>query len=50
MTGPYHYKRAEEILAEIEATNAASEETESYCQDLWIKIFYAASGSAASPS
>ena len=28
MTGPYHYKRAEEILAEIEATNAVSNETE----------------------
>jgi hypothetical protein len=26
MTGPYHYKRAEEILAEIEATNAVSKE------------------------
>jgi hypothetical protein len=28
MTGPYHYKRAGEILAAIEATNAASDETE----------------------
>ena len=28
MTGPYHYKRAEEILAEIEAANAVSNETE----------------------
>jgi hypothetical protein len=28
MTGPYHYKRAEEILNEIEAANAASDETE----------------------
>jgi len=28
MTGPYHYKRAEEILAEIEATNAVSKGTE----------------------
>jgi hypothetical protein len=28
MTGPYHYRRAEEILAEIEATNALSNETE----------------------
>ena len=26
MTGPYHYKRAEEILAEIEAANAVSNE------------------------
>jgi hypothetical protein len=23
MTGPYHYKRAEEILAEVEAADAA---------------------------
>jgi hypothetical protein len=28
MTGPHHYKRAEEILAEIEAANAVSNETE----------------------
>jgi hypothetical protein len=28
MTGPYHCKRAEEILAEIEATNAVSNETD----------------------
>ena len=28
MTGPYHYKRAEEILAEIEAANAAPDQTE----------------------
>lgn len=28
MTAPYHYKRAEEILAEIEAANAASNETQ----------------------
>ncbi len=28
MTGPCHYKRAEEILAEIEAKNAVSDETE----------------------
>jgi hypothetical protein len=28
MTGPYHYRRAEEILAEIEAPNALSNETE----------------------
>jgi hypothetical protein len=28
MTGPYHYKRAEEILAEIDTTNALSNETE----------------------
>jgi hypothetical protein len=28
MTGPYHYKRAEEILAEIQATNAASNEAD----------------------
>jgi hypothetical protein len=28
MTGPYHYKRAEEILAEIEATEAVSNETD----------------------
>ena len=28
MTGPYHYSRAEEILAEIEATPALSDETE----------------------
>ena len=28
MTGPYHYSRAEEILAEIEATNALSNEAE----------------------
>jgi hypothetical protein len=28
MTGPYHYKRAEEILAEIEAANAVSNATE----------------------
>jgi hypothetical protein len=27
MTGPYHYKRAEEILAEIEAANAVSNDT-----------------------
>jgi hypothetical protein len=26
MTGPYHYSKAEEILAEIEATNALSNE------------------------
>jgi hypothetical protein len=26
MTGPYHYERAEEILAEIEAANAVSSE------------------------
>jgi hypothetical protein len=26
MMGPYHYKRAEEILAEIEATNAVANE------------------------
>ena len=26
MTGPFHYKKAEEILAEIQATNAASEQ------------------------
>jgi len=28
MTGPYHYRRAEEILGEIEATNAVSEEAD----------------------
>ena len=28
MTGPYHYMRAEEILAEIESTNAVSNETD----------------------
>jgi hypothetical protein len=28
MTGPYHYRRADEILAEIEATNALSIQTE----------------------
>jgi len=28
MTGPCHYRRAEEILAEIEAENALSSETE----------------------
>jgi hypothetical protein len=28
MTGPYHYKRAEDILAEIEAANAGSNGTE----------------------
>jgi hypothetical protein len=28
MTGPCHYRRAEEILAEIEATNVLSNETE----------------------
>ena len=28
MTGPYHFKRAEEILAEIEATNAVSNKTD----------------------
>ena len=28
MTGPYHYKRAEEILAEIQAANAVSDEAE----------------------
>ena len=28
MTGPYHYKRVREILAEIEATNAVSNETD----------------------
>lgn len=28
MTGPHHYSRAEEILAEIETTNALSNETE----------------------
>jgi hypothetical protein len=28
MTGPYHYKRAEEILAEIEATNSVPNRTE----------------------
>jgi hypothetical protein len=28
MTGPYHYSKAEEILAEIEATNDFSNETE----------------------
>jgi hypothetical protein len=27
MTGPYHYKRAEEILAEIETANAVSDKT-----------------------
>ena len=27
MTGPYHYSKAEEILAEIERTPAQSEET-----------------------
>jgi hypothetical protein len=28
MTGPYHYKRAEEILAEIQATHAVPDGTE----------------------
>ena len=28
MTGPYHYKRAEEILAEIEAADAVPDGTE----------------------
>jgi hypothetical protein len=28
MTGPYHYKRAEEILAEIEAADAVPGGTE----------------------
>jgi hypothetical protein len=28
MTGPYHFKRAEEILDEIKATNAVSNETD----------------------
>jgi hypothetical protein len=28
MTGPYHYNRAEEILAEIQAANAASKQTD----------------------
>jgi hypothetical protein len=28
MTGPYHYKRAEEILAQIEAANAVPGGTE----------------------
>ncbi len=28
MTGPCHYRRAEEILAEIEAASALSDETE----------------------
>ena len=28
MTGPYHYKKAEEILAEIEATNAVPDEAD----------------------
>ena len=28
MTGPYHYSKAEEILAEIEAANALPNETE----------------------
>ena len=28
MTGPYHYKRAEEILAEIQAKNAVSNVTD----------------------
>ena len=28
MTGPYHYKKAEEILAEIEAADAAPDATE----------------------
>ena len=28
MTGPYHYKRAEEILAKIQATNAVSNEAD----------------------
>jgi hypothetical protein len=28
MTGPHHYSKAEEILAEIEAANALSNETE----------------------
>ena len=28
MMGPYHYKRAEEILAEIKATSAVSNETD----------------------
>ena len=27
MTGPYHYKSAEEILAEIQAANTVSNET-----------------------
>jgi hypothetical protein len=28
MTGPYHYKRAEEILAEVEAADAVADGTE----------------------
>jgi len=28
MTGPYHYKRAEDMLAEIEAANAVSNQAE----------------------
>ena len=28
MTGPYHYNKAEEILAEIQAANAASNQTD----------------------
>jgi hypothetical protein len=28
MTGPYHYKRAEEILAQIEVAHAAPDGTE----------------------
>ena len=28
MTGPYHYSKAEEILAEIEAANALSSQAE----------------------
>jgi hypothetical protein len=28
MTGPYHYKRAEDILAEIETANAVPNRTE----------------------
>jgi hypothetical protein len=28
MTGPYHYKRAEEILAEVEAADAVPDGTE----------------------
>ncbi len=28
MTGPYHYRRAEEILAEVEAADAVPDGTE----------------------
>jgi hypothetical protein len=28
MTGPYHYKRAEEILAQVEAANAVPGQTQ----------------------